>query len=182
MLGAIGIISVAGIMYRDLYASDPGWVQPGSKMDIPTRPLCQYCMVRPPMRSRHCFLSGEGTILCTTLGAIHAGAVHEAFKGCAAADIVSSRAFQGRAWSSSTITVVSLHAGVGWQKLESFQGVVDDSSSACAVQCLLTASLWLHADLLSTPIGDLNHEVDITTAVVTHLWQWWSSIVRLQLR
>ena len=60
MLGAIGIIGVAGVMYRNLYASDPGWVQPGSKMDVPTRPLCQYCMVRPPMRSRHCFLSGEG--------------------------------------------------------------------------------------------------------------------------
>jgi hypothetical protein len=86
MLGAVGIISVAGVMYRDLYASDPGWVQPGSKVDVPTRPLCQYCMVRPPMRSRHCFLSG-----------------------------------------------------------------------ACVVK------FDHYCDLLSTPIGDLNHEVDITS-------------------
>lgn len=81
MLGAIGIISVAGVMYRDLYASDPGWVQPGSKMDVPMRPLCQYCMVRPPMRSRHCFLSGKGAEACVAVAPGHALAVHEATKG-----------------------------------------------------------------------------------------------------
>jgi hypothetical protein len=79
-LGAISIVGVAGVMYRNLYASDPGWVQPGSKMDVPTRPLCQYCMVRPPMRSRHCFLSGEGADPCAIMRASHVLAVPEGVK------------------------------------------------------------------------------------------------------
>jgi hypothetical protein len=119
MVGAVGIISVAGVMYRDLYASDPGWVQPGSKMDVPTRPLCQYCMVRPPMRSRHCFLSGEGAEACAAVAPGHALAMHEGTEARAVADITHLCAFQGRAWSSLTTTVVSLHAIVGWQKLDS---------------------------------------------------------------
>lgn len=59
MLGAVGTVLTAGAMYASLYASDPGWVQPGTRMEAPNRPMCQYCMVRPPLRSRHCFLSGQ---------------------------------------------------------------------------------------------------------------------------
>ena len=44
---------------------------------------------------------------------------HAAAEGRAAADIARLCAVQGRAWSSLTTTVVSLHAIVGWQKLDS---------------------------------------------------------------
>lgn len=59
MAGAVGSIAVTGLLYRSLYASDPGWVRPGSHFEAPDRPACQYCGVRPPLRSRHCFITGQ---------------------------------------------------------------------------------------------------------------------------
>lgn len=61
MAGALGAVAATGQLYHSLYASDPGWVLAGGRAEAPSRPMCQYCGVRPPLRSRHCFLTGKRT-------------------------------------------------------------------------------------------------------------------------
>lgn len=43
----------------ELASSCPGWVVAGADLEDPDRPHCQNCGVRPPLRSRHCFVSGK---------------------------------------------------------------------------------------------------------------------------
>jgi len=56
---AFGVCILSAYLHSNLYGSDPGWVTPGGPLEDPERSPCQYCGVRAPLRSRHCFVSGQ---------------------------------------------------------------------------------------------------------------------------
>jgi len=62
--GTLAALCIAtGVLYSRVYASDPGWVTddvaPHESGSQKTAPPCQYCGVRPPLRSRHCLNTGQ---------------------------------------------------------------------------------------------------------------------------
>lgn len=59
IVSAFGACFLAAALHTNLYCSDPGWVVAGVDLEDPSRPHCQHCGVQPPLRSRHCFISGQ---------------------------------------------------------------------------------------------------------------------------
>lgn len=58
-VSAFGVCFLAATLHGNLFRSDPGWVLAGSDLEEADGPQCQYCGVRAPLRSRHCFISGR---------------------------------------------------------------------------------------------------------------------------